>query len=727
MNRVFNLFNRFPLATVIVSMILVFVFLLTILGYSFYSSIKTQTIQSYKNTVKMDIEQFDALLNRLLIVNDHNTIKKISQPLIDSNRFEKILVKYDRYIFNQETLVNNTNDDDIKKWAIDGVSVDARFGIIDTLPQKGWYEFLPIFKGQENLLVDVKYQAYDQTNVIGFFAQLNFSTIVLISNEPKEEIPFIFEPFVSFDLPEVSKRLSIDGIEYASINFVPDTNVVEQTLYDYLISLLILVFVLYFPIVILIIVYYQRWINNNVELPLQSINQYLENIEHNEYIKFDQEYTYGQMQILVKHIDALTGKIAKAINELNINKETLELKLTSDSVTGLANQERFELDTKRMFISSIPGYVFLIKIESLAEIAKNNSSFFTNNYIQEVAQSLKNITNSMRKFDLQLYRFHGSEFALVVKKAKDKDVKEIASTLIEQLQQNLPQKYLITENMINIGITPFDLYGTIDSIMKLAQDAYLLSKEKGMNSFHLIDFEPFQLEYDRLEDEINHIIENKDFEIGFSLETYLIEDKEKLLMKEVAPQLLNHKGEKLAIGSFISIAEKLHQAVAFDQINIEKSLEYLKINHAQYEIVVNLSIETLLNNDFIKWLGNILKSYDEYRHQLVFSITSYSASLHKVRFRSFVQRVHPLGVKILLKRYDLIEYPLKDLEDIPINYIRMKSDFTLNMAHDTFKKHKVKNTIIYAQLNDIEVLADSIQYEDDLKFLNRLGVYGASH
>lgn len=726
MHKLNIFYNRYPIISIILALILVFLVLFFLLGVTFFNSIKKNTFEEYQKTIQMDIAQQDILINRLLLINDEENIKKSLQPLIDSKRFKEVNVAYDRYIFNQETLVNNTKSKHSREFSIEGVSVDARFGIVDPLALKGWYEFLPIRKGQNNLTVDIKYHAFDQVEVIGFFANLDFSVIGIQEDQKDELSTSFFGFFINFELPIVTSRLEVDGIKYATIQYIPNTSIINENLHDYFISLLVLVILLYFPIVIFIIYYYHRWIHNQIELPLQSVNQYLDNIEHNEYVKFDQEFAHEQMQILVKHIDALTGKIAKAINELNINKETLELKLSSDSITGLPNQDRFELDVKRMFISSVNGYIFLLKIESLGKISQENSSFFTNHYIQEIAKTLKNITKAFTKYDLQLYRFHGSEFAIVLKKANEDDVHKIAQNLIEQLQKNLPEKYHVTQELINIGIAPFDQYGTLESIMKMVQEAYMISKQNGLNSYHLIDFEPFALEYSRLEDEVDYIIENKKFEIDFGLETYLVEDERKLFMKEVTPIINDHKGERLPIGSFISISQKLHKAVEFDKINIEKSLQFLQENNAHFEIAVNLSLETLSNMDFIKWLTQTLKQYESHKKQLVFSITSYSASLHKLRFRNFVQRVHPLGVKILLKRYDILEYPLKDLEDIPIAYIRMKADFTQNLVHDTFKKHKVKNTIIYAQLNNIEVLADSVQYEDDMKFLSRLGVYGAS-
>jgi EAL domain-containing protein (putative c-di-GMP-specific phosphodiesterase class I) len=92
-----------------------------------------------------------------------------------------------------------------------------------------------------------------------------------------------------------------------------------------------------------------------------------------------------------------------------------------------------------------------------------------------------------------------------------------------------------------------------------------------------------------------------------------------------------------------------------------------------------------------------------------------------------VQQISSLDIEILIKRYNPNEFTFDDLEDLEVDYIRINQDLTMGMLHDTIKKHKVKDIIIFAELNNIKILCDSIRNEEEYKFLDRLGVYGTSY
>ena len=85
-----------------------------------------------------------------------------------------------------------------------------------------------------------------------------------------------------------------------------------------------------------------------------------------------------------------------------------------------------------------------------------------------------------------------------------------------------------------------------------------------------------------------------------------------------------------------------------------------------------------------------------------------------------------IGSKFLIKRYKLDEYPLSELKGLDIDYIRMAKEYTDNFSNDTNKKHKVKSILIFAELNNIEVIADMVALDEDFDLLERLGTYAIS-
>jgi len=704
----------------------IFIILFIILWNALFTDIKTNIIKKYNTNLNNIIEYSDLKLENLMIDNKYNDMILFVNNIMKQNRFDTIEIVYDRMIFTKKSLLLNTVNFTDKNWSIDGVSVDASFGVIQKIKNSQYYEYLPIKKNSDINLVNIKYQAFNKYDIKNLLATLNFSNLVISNkNQIQSDIPKFLYQYFKVDIKDQNQKLSIDNLHFGTIVYKPNHIDIENEIYGIFTKLLIYALILFFPSLILIIWYLLYKQKKYYEEPLDEINEYLENIEHNQYTKLDKQYNNIQITTLGKHIDTLSSKVAKAINELNMNKQVLELKLSSDSITGLPNQNLFELDIKRMFISRIDGFVMLIKIDNLAKISNEKGSFFTNSYIKEIAYTLKNIVDSLNQYDLTLYRFHGSEFCIIAKNIEQNDVKFISTQLINNLEAQIPEKYKIIDNMINIGITPFDKYGTVDSIMKLAQEAHTIAYKKEGNSFHIIDFKPFELKYNRLEDEILKIIEDESFDIDLKYDTYSFDDNS-LLMQEVIPRLYDHNGEMIPIGSFVSIAQSMKKIIQFDILNTKKAIEYIHKNGIKHSLVINLSIEAISSKEFISWLKEILEQDQVIHNKLVFSVTSYNASIHKVRFKSFVKQVEDFDIEILIKRYNPNEFTFDDIEGLKIDYIRIHQEYTMGMMHDTLKKHKVKDIIIFAELNDIKILGDSVRDENVYKYLDRLGVYGTS-
>lgn len=84
----------------------------------------------------------------------------------------------------------------------------------------------------------------------------------------------------------------------------------------------------------------------------------------------------------------------------------------------------------------------------------------------------------------------------------------------------------------------------------------------------------------------------------------------------------------------MAISEKLQLNTTFDKQVIIKTLEYLRKNHINYKIAINLSIKTIVDKEFIKFLHDLIEEDKNIVKSILFSITSYSAS-------------HPINLNLL--------------------------------------------------------------------------------
>ncbi|MCP4971807.1 MAG: EAL domain-containing protein [Arcobacter sp.] len=717
--------NNNKLNSILLTLFILLVFFIS--SYLFFNSYKNYIVKNSANSYKLNIEYLNAKLDNYVLNYKNDLIKKDLKKLIDTNIFESIKIDNKRYIFNNNTLFNSNNTFNDKSWDIVEVVIDAKYGYINKIPKTFFYEFIPSDEFDKNVPINIRYQVYKKGALKNIIAKLDFSNIKLENNLNKSK-PSILDSFINIDTSTVIYDLKVDKIVVSNVIYIFNNNNLKEIIKSFLIKLIIFNLILFIPVFFVLVFYHKYLFKKYVSVPIGYANKYLANILEDKFRVLDIHKFEGTIEIkeLTKKMTKISTKIVSLKNELNLNKENLKLKESTDSLTGLPNKSIFDFDIKSMFITRTEGYVFIIKLNCLSEISKEHDTGYINNFIESYANIVKNVIFNFSKTDMKLYRFYGSEFAIIAKKTSLEKSKEMCENIIEEILDVIPDIYDTPENIIQIGGTVFDIFGSLDNTIIDAEESYKTSKEIGINTYYIKEYSEIQKNYDLIDNNVIEIIEKADFDLRYILDTFLFDEPEKLVLTEVSPQLYDHNNEKLSIGSFVSIAEKLDLVDKFDKIVIMKVINFIKQNNIEYEIAINLSMFTIENDSFIKWIDETLNKNQSIKTQIVFSITSYTAYLHKKSFIKFVKTINDLGAKIILKRYKTEDYELEQLENINLNYIRLSQDYTDNFVNDVSKKHKVKNVLIFGELHDIKVITDSVKLDKDYQFLERLGAYATS-
>jgi len=719
--------DSYIIAKNITIVIISFAILFSLTFFVIFIDYKDKLIKQTK--IKYDLQTKSHSLVIKPYVLDHNIklLNKQIDKIILTNDFKSISLKFDELIFTKEALINNTpNFSDISS-SISDVVIDIRYGKIEKLSDN-YYYFKPSIAFKKEDYISIRYQAYKDNEVKNLFASFEFNT--LQKNEPNIEnrinFPFWLDLIFDEKFENIQKQLYYKDKKIATIDYIIDMYNIKYEIYSFTKSLFFYAFFMFFPVLIFFRFYNYYVFKKYVTKPIHKLNILLDDILENKFHKIRTKEFDGTQELkeMIEKVAELSSKLASNVNELNISKETIQRKKSTDTLTGLENQKIFEQDIKSMFVSSISGYVIILRLPSLKEFSQLNGSNTTDTFIENFVNIVKNVIYRFSKIDITMYRFYGSEFAIIAKRFDSIKANQLCEAIIHTTIKELSQKYKLPENFLTIGGTPFDLYGTLNSILKSANEAYDISKEK-TNSYHLITEEQIEHNYATLEKVVSTIIHDANFDVDYASNSYSFDDK-KLVMQEVSPLVYDNNQQKLPIGSFVSIAEKINEIITFDKLVIQKVIEYLKYSKATHEIAINLAVDTISNKDFNKWLEDILTANANLKKKIVFSITSYTASLHKHKFKKFVKHINQLEAKVLLKRYNTNDYPLEELEDIKVDYLRIDKEYTNNLANDKIKRHKVKNILIFAQLNNMEILTENVKSDNDYAFLERLGVYATS-
>ena len=709
-------------------LILIFVGILFLFFWSFFLDFKEKAFINAQKNIELNVDKYTDKLESKIILFDKISVNQYIKDIKNTNFLSNVKIKYNKILFNKESLIFQTNDFDDTSWNLADIMTDIKFGEIQKIQGTSFFEFIPAsdFNLNENLII--KFQLFKNNEIKNFIVPINSNLVDNKDIEKKhEQFYSIFEYFYNIKLENViTKELKIGDINYATIEYIVDDYNLKKEIYDFLNKLFIFIIILFLLIVILI-VYYNNYIEN--KYIIEPIN-YLENIVsdmlNNKFSNidnkiFNENYEYKN---LLTNISKLSNRVASLVNELNINRESMERNLLTDNLTGLYDKKMFDIDMKSMFVSSFEGYIFLLKIAKLNQIESLNGTVKTDDFIMSYVNIINNIIDSYQNNKMAFYRFHGAEFIILAKDFDYSEAVDFSNRVINGLLTEISKNYKLPNNIFHIGGTPIDKYGTIDSILSLVNDAYKKAVLKDENSYEIIEKNKISEEVEKTEKKVRYIIENNNFDISFAFDSYSFENE--LLMRELKPILKDEEGNILPIGSFIAISEKLKLNKNFDKQVILKALEYIKNNKIEYKIAINLSIKTISDDEFIEFLNKLLHENKNIVNNILFSITSYSASVYKKQFVEFVKQLNKLNFEILIKRFKTKEYPLEELSEIKINYIKIDKDLTQNIHNDLIKKHRIKNIIVYAEVNEIKIIVENVESDQDYKFLSRLDLYAVN-
>ncbi|WP_419769938.1 MAG: EAL domain-containing protein [Candidatus Marinarcus sp.] len=692
-------------------------FIALIAGIFFYNYDKKvkQTRAEFFTQLNSKMEFVLGNLESKILTNSYETTSDVLKGVLNTLNLNKIQIRYKTLFFSKESLIKNSSYPQYLDWSASDITTDVKNGYV-LLQNNNMYQFFNTTSVDLQKSIKFKFLLSKNRSILNTSSDLNFYYAVekdinvsqnKEQNRFKRDLYFLGQPFAS--------------CEY-SVDVQPLLESLDSIQQQYLKGLIYTLLTVIFFTLLIYLVFIKKMLLDPIVSFKKSMNDALEN---NFMHKIDKKVGQKDVDDAFVLLNKILHKYIGVVNELNINKGILERKVFTDDLTGLPNQKVFELDLKNMFIVGADGFVGSIKLESLGNFTKEFGSALANHLIEEFTHVVQNKFYEMNLIEATLYRFFGSEFAIILKNEKEPELLEFAQSLKTELEE-LALRYEIKSDLAYFSFVPFDKYGTIDSILHASSDAYAIAKTKE-KIYHIVSPSEVLDKFQFLEENVREIIQSNSYEVTYGFETRTLNESHTVIMKEAMPILYDKNKEKFSIGVFISVAEKINMAVQFDKGIIETVVKFIQSNAIDYHIAINLSMFSLKDKEFINWLHSLFLYHQDVSKYLVFSMTSYNASTNVEVFKEFINEIHRFGSKIILKRFSSNDFSIDQLEELNLDYLRINKDYTTTISKDRDKKHFLRTVINFGQSNDIIVIGDSIKDEKDIEICSSIGLDAISN
>ena len=430
-----------------------------------------------------------------------------------------------------------------------------------------------------------------------------------------------------------------------------------------------------------------------------------------------------EVKNVASSMNTMSKKIQFTIDALNGKLETMGASLLRDDLTGLFKKSVFETDIKQLLLEDRPGFIVVVKIDRLASLVKEQDSHSVDLFLRDFACLLQQIAQRQGEQAVKSYRFYGAEFAMLVQNGSLEQVETLVQSLGSEIAE-LGEKYCNTD-LAHIGVAPVSPTDTLESMLEAAYEAYEQAKLIGANSYFIRRGDNFARDISEWKTLVFDCVDNEAYSVSYIGGIFDFRSGQ-LLLEEAFTEVHDQRGELVAIGPFISIAEKFAKIIDLDKGMVGKVLEHLRTHDVSHAIAVNLSTRTIKNTDFRWWLEKQLKQNQDLARQLVFALSAYAVAKDVEAYRDFIEAVRQWGAKVMIKRFESQSLSPETTKQLKPDFIRLARELGNSISISRPKQDFVQAMQEMAALLDIGILAENVEADSDFNTLKAIGIVGAS-
>lgn len=191
---------------------------------------------------------------------------------------------------------------------------------------------------------------------------------------------------------------------------------------------------------------------------------------------------------------------------------------------------------------------------------------------------------------------------------------------------------------------------------------------------------------------------------------------------EILLRLIEADGTVTAPGAFLPAAERYQFMGRIDRWVVENALGWLAGSHEDLCLSINLSGQTLADEQFLAWALERLDTLGVDCRRVCFEITETAAIAHLGRALAFMRALKQRGCRFGLDDFGSGLSSFAYLRTLPVDFIKIDGRFVRRIAEDAVDRAMVEAVRDVARVMHMETVAEYVEDAAILGVLRELGV-----
>lgn len=411
--------------------------------------------------------------------------------------------------------------------------------------------------------------------------------------------------------------------------------------------------------------------------------------------------------------------LKKRLENINFLNEQLEFIAYHDSMTGLANRQKFKLDFEE-WIKTVKeeGKKFgliLLDLDNMKLINDAQGHSEGDDVICHTAEILKRFKNE----NFRVYRYEGDEFIVMMRGINSQDtILNAGDMLLEVMNEEG------IDFSGGIALCPDDGENSED-LLKYADMAMYEAKRKGKNDlcfFQAIMRERFMAKV-AIQSKLNRAVAAEIFQLYYQPQFDVATNK--LRGFEALLRWYDEETGWINPEQFIPIAEETKLVIPLGDWILETAISTLKDWMEKYNfngiMSVNVSPIQLKKPTFIFDLMNLVKKYQIPTKNLEIEITEGVFIDNKTEAIMILNQIRDMGIGLSLDDFGTGYSSLSYLQMLPITTLKIDKSFIANITDEGGVEANITDSIISMVTKmGLDTIAEGVEKEDQLAILKNI-------
>ena len=395
----------------------------------------------------------------------------------------------------------------------------------------------------------------------------------------------------------------------------------------------------------------------------------------------------------------------------------------TDSVTGLLNRYGFDRDIRKKIWHNEKGSVVFIHLDGFWPVNANLGRKYGDELLRIVANRIATVLDGK----CTAYKIEGAEYAIILPETA------VSATVTSDVISSIEETITLNKDGVPsncylsafAGVAEFfDSATDADTIMKRADIAMNYAMKSGTDKFSIFNAEMKEsLERQvHVENRVKDSLRNGWFYLVYQPQ-YTIDDK-RLRGFETLLRMNAPGDERIYPSEFISIAEMSDLVLDIDTFVLRRAMEeFREICYSSgntITVAVNISAKDIARAGFADRLIALIKEVSFPPECLEIEITEYSFVEEGNHTIENIKRLRDNQIMIALDDFGTGYTSLEQLMKLPINLVKIDKSLIDNLIRNEMNIDFVKSVIYMGHLMDAEVIAEGVEYDNQVECLKEL-------